>query len=151
MCVCWCVPHVTHVTLNWGDTELYLWRGLPLGQRLTGMHGLKLLTKKRKQTLIAAVRKNEPLFALQTNGFHLTEKCNIRLHISPGQLAATLCDNYQVIWTQWKMTFLRKLGQGRAQHESVRLLLFWTAEPDQGSRLIISSRPWKGTKNLYVF
>ena len=88
--------------------------------------------KKRKQTLIAAVRKNEPLFALQTNGFHLTEKCNIRLHISPGQLAATLCDNYQVIWTQWKMTFLRKLGQGRAQHESVRLLLFWTAEPDQG-------------------
>ena len=56
--------------------------------------------KKRKQTLIAAVRKNEPLFALQTNGFHLTEKCNIRLHISPGQLAATLCDNYQVIWTQ---------------------------------------------------
>ena len=97
--------------------------------------------KIKKANFNSGCWKNEPLFALQTNGFHLTEKCNNKLQISPGQLVAKLCDNYQVIWARLhneKLLFFTL-----AQLESP---LWFKHMTDQ----LISSRPSK-KKISYVF
>ena len=109
-------------------------------QRLTRCMASNCSEKIKKANFNSGCWKNEPLFALQTNGFHLTEKCNNKLQISPGQLVAKLCDNYQVIWAlhNEKLLFFTL-----AQLESP---LWFKHMTDQ----LISSRPSK-KKISYVF